>query len=226
MSDFVKSITQAQLPIDQYVNEITDKSIIFLHHTASSPSPYGVLDWWKTSTERISTAFVIGGTTTTKSKWKDGEVLQAFSSRKWAYHLGLKASHLVKGGWGSRKLNAESVGIEICNWGYLTKTDKGFKTYAKDTYVPEKRVIELDKPYRGYKFWETYTDAQIESTRQLLIYLGQTYDIPLKFKGMEMFNIDKRCLMGESGVWTHTSCRPDKFDLYPHPKMIQMLESL
>ena len=28
------------------------------------------------------------------------------------------------------------------------------------------------------------------------------------------------------GMWTHTNTRKDKFDIYPHPKLIEMLQSL
>jgi N-acetyl-anhydromuramyl-L-alanine amidase AmpD len=225
MSDFVSSITQAQLPIDQYVNQVFEKKQIYLHHTAGNADPFAVIDWWKLSAERISTAFIIAGFPGKSTKWKDGEIVQCFSSKKAGWHLGLKAQHLVKGGWSSTNLNMKSIGIELTNWGWVTPTDKGFKTYAGNI-IPDDRVIELEKPYRKYKYWETYTDAQIESTEKLLRYLGNTYDIPLKFKGMEMFEIDKRCLKGEAGIWTHGSCRPDKWDIYPHPKMIEMLRSL
>jgi hypothetical protein len=42
----------------------------------------------------------------------------------------------------------------------------------------------------------------------------------------EIFGLDRRALAGEPGVYTHNSVRRDKVDIYPHPKMIQMLKSL
>jgi len=31
---------------------------------------------------------------------------------------------------------------------------------------------------------------------------------------------------GGEGIWSHTNFRKDKFDVYPHPKLIEMLQSL
>ena len=31
---------------------------------------------------------------------------------------------------------------------------------------------------------------------------------------------------GAEGIWSHTNFRKDKFDVYPHPKLIEMLQSL
>lgn len=224
-NNFVNSITQARLPDSQYMNDVVDKDQIFIHHTASSSNPYGVLEYWGGTAERVATAFLVAGNPGSSRKWKDGEILQCFYSRKWGWHLGLKSYHLVKGGRSSQNLNAKSVGIEICNWGFLSLRDGKYVSYA-GAVVPEKDVVKYDTPYRGHKFYQKYTDAQIESTRKLLIYLCDTFDIDPKYKGYEIFDINKRCLMGENGIWTHTSCRPDKSDCHPQHELIQMLESL
>lgn len=224
-TEFINSIIQYRLPETQYINETVKKDQIFIHHTASSANPFGVMEYWQSNVDRIATAFIIGGKTPLNKRWKDGDILQCFQSAKWAWHLGLKASDLVNGGRSSRDMNAKSVGIEICNWGYLTLRNGKFYTYAGST-VPDNEVYEFTTPYRGYKYYQKYTDAQLESTRKLLQYLCDTYQINSKFKGKEIFNIDRRCLMGESGIWTHTSCRKDKFDCFPQPELIQMLESL
>jgi hypothetical protein len=70
-----------------------------------------------------------------------------------------------------------------------------------------------------------YTDAQIESTRQLLVYLCDQYKIPKDYQSI-IFDIDKRALRGEAGIFTHNSVRKDKSDIYPCPRMIAMLENL
>ena len=31
---------------------------------------------------------------------------------------------------------------------------------------------------------------------------------------------------GSEGIWSHTNFRKDKSDVYPHPKLIEMLQSL
>lgn len=209
-----------------FMKEETAKHQIYVHHTASSPDPYGVLDWWRHTPERVATAFVIAGRPAGgNARWKDGDIVQCFSSKHWAWHLGLKASHLAKGGKTSTWLNQMSVGIEICSWGQLTEKSTGFYSYA-GTRVADVDVCELSVPFRGYKFYQKYTEAQLDNTRELLLYLGQTWDIDLKYKGDEIFDIDKRALMGERGIWAHSSVRKDKFDVYPYPPLINMLKSL
>ena len=34
------------------------------------------------------------------------------------------------------------------------------------------------------------------------------------------------CLNATNGIWSHTSCRNDKYDLNPQPKLIAMLKTL
>src|SRR4051794_35480985 len=103
----VDEITAHFQPTDQYVDEVTKKNQIFLHHTASDPNPFGVIDYWNSSKEAVGTAFLIGGASQSKTaKWHDGEIVQCFSSKKWAWHLGLKLSDLAKGGRSSHNMNA------------------------------------------------------------------------------------------------------------------------
>ena len=141
----LQKIKLQPLALDQYFNEPCVKKQIILHHTASSPDPYGVLRWWASTPERVATAFVIGGKPINKSSnWKDGELLQCFGSDKYAWHLGLTSAHLKAGNPGAKsntELNKMSIGIEICNFGGLTKTNKGYTTYV-GSIIPDAEVID------------------------------------------------------------------------------------
>lgn len=221
-------LIQLPIPTKQFVNVDTKKDQIFLHHTAGNGNPYGVVDWWNTTPEAVSTSFLVSrgsGKHRDGRAWKDGEIYQCFSSSKWGWHLGLKAKNIPAGSKSSTRLNSESIGIEICNWGYLTPKGEGLVTYA-GTRLPDSDIIELDKPYRGYKFWQRYTDAQLDNTRKLLIFLCDRWGIDRTYKGDQMFEIDPRCFKGENGIWTHGSVRRDKWDVFPQPELIQMLKSL
>lgn len=212
------------LPDDQYVKEETNKNTIYIHHTASSADAEGVRNYWASNEEAVGTAFIIAGRDTGTTKWKDGEIVQCFSSKYWAWHLGLKADKMPAGHAPSRQLNSQAIGIELCNWGYLSKNASGeFINYAGGK-VPADQVVELE--YNGQKYWHTYTEAQIESLRQLLLFLGDKWKIPLEYKGFEMFSLNDRAFKGEPGIWTHTSVRTDKWDCFPMPELITMLESL
>jgi hypothetical protein len=220
----LSSIVKYPFPENQYIKEDTQKTQIYLHHTAGNPNGVGVFDYWKGTSEKIATCVTISGKSKNGS-WKDGQIIQGFSSKYWAYHLGLKSSTFKNAGVPFRWLDKTSIGIEICNWGQLTKTARGWETYV-GTLVPEDEIIELPTRFKGFKFFHNYTDAQIESVRQLLVYWNGIWEIPIEYKGDQIFNLDIRALSGESGVYTHNSVRRDKVDIYPHPKMIQMLKSL
>jgi N-acetyl-anhydromuramyl-L-alanine amidase AmpD len=233
MADILDKITQIDFPTDQYIDQNSDKAMIFLHHTASSGNPYAVAEYWETNADKVGTAFLIarGKGTHTKGKvWKDGQIFQCFSSRKSAWHLGVSAKDLARGKPGNQSssfLNLNTVGIEILNWGGLTLKDGKYFTYAGST-VPADQVQEYSEGFRGYHFYQKYTPAQLDSVKQLCQYLCDRYNIPKTFKGMEIFDIDKRALRGERGIFTHCSVRPpsEKQDCHPQPELIEVLKSL
>lgn len=233
MSPYKFPLVQLPLAKHQYKDEITPKSQIFLHHTAGNGNPYAVVDYWASSPEAISTAFIIArgnGKHNSKQSWKDGEVYQCFPSNRWGWHLGITLKELPNGklpsgSKSSRALNAEAVGIELCNWGQLSFRNGKYYTWA-NSIIPKADVITLDPPFRGLSHWQRYTDAQIESTYHLLQYLGTQYNIDLKYKGNEIFAMNDRCFRGESGVWTHNAVRTSKWDCFPQPELISMLQSL
>ena len=223
--EFLKSIKQSPLADGQFIKEITAKKQIVIHHTAGNSSALNVVrDWNTDSRGKIATCVVISGKGAKGSF--DGEIVQCFSSRFWAYHLGIKPevfrSRKIK--WQS--LDKIAIGIEICNWGWLEKDSEGkFRTYV-GSVVPESDVIELEKPFKGYKYWHNYTDAQIESVKNLLLYWCDLYKIPKKVIVDDLFDVSDKALKGEPGIFTHNSYRKDKSDIYPNPKMVEMLLNL
>lgn len=221
----VTKIVQYSLPDSQYFKEDTEKIQIFLHHTAGNPNAIFTYDGWKNTPDKIATCVAISGKPNAPEWPADGTIVQGYQSKYWAYHLGLKASTFKANKIKYRLLDKNSIGVEICNWGQLTKTVRGYETYVGSIVKPEE-VCTLDKPFKGSKYYHSYTDAQIESVRQLLVYWNEKLGIPIKYKGDEIFAIDKRALNSEPGVYTHNSVRTDKVDVYPHPKLVAMLKSL
>jgi len=154
--------------------------------------------------------------------------LQCFSSNKWAWHLGLTSAQLKVGGPNAKSntaLNQGSIGIEICNWGGLTKGPKGYTSYA-GAIVPDDQVIAYPTPFRSYSYYQKYTTAQLDTVRQLLQFFAGKYNIPIAYKGDQIFDVTPAALCGEPGIWTHVSVRPDKSDCHPQPELIAMLKSL
>jgi N-acetyl-anhydromuramyl-L-alanine amidase AmpD len=211
----IQAIKQVRLKDNQYFAESSPKTQIYLHHTAGNGNAEGVSRYWNGNDSRIATAFIIG---------ENGTIVQCFSSKHWAWHLGIDQEDFARNGAKYSNLNKLSVGIEVCNWGYLKKKGDKYYNYAGGVVNPS-YVTELETPYKGYKYWYKYSDAQIESLRQLVEYLCETYDIPKDYRS-EIWSIDKEAFKGTKGIFTHNSVRKDKSDMYPDPRVIKMLENL
>ena len=225
MSLDTSKIKQVPMKESQYIKEVTEKKQIVLHHTAGNSSGVGTIKMWDADDRgRIATCVTISGKGQSKDTY-DGEICQAFSSKYWGYHLGLKRDIFKAKGVPYKSLDPHAIGIEICSWGPLDKVNGKFYNYV-DREVPADQVTELATPYKGYKYYHRYTDAQIESVKQLLTYWKNLYGIDITYREEDMWTISTRALQGEGGVFTHNSYRKDKSDIHPCPRMIAMLKSL
>lgn len=232
------TIYDCLLEEDEYYSTITQKDTIFLHHTAGGSRPDWTIGGWERDflkdkngnpildengnpkPLKVATPYLIGRSSSSKKDtlW-DGKILRAFDDRYWAYHLGISKN--------SKKLNSMSIGIEICNYGPLKQGRDGrFYNYVNRP-INDDDVVELDKPFRGFKHYEKYTDAQLESTRKLILYLQKRWSIEIE-KGIyneDWFNYNDEWFQN-GGLRSHTQVRNDKFDLFPQKELIQMLNSL
>ena len=225
MSLDVTKIKQVPLRESQYIKEEIKKTQIVLHHTAGNSSGVGTIKMWDMDDRgRIATCVTISGKGQSKDT-HDGEICQAFSSKYWAYHLGIKPDVFRANALPYKSIDPVSIGIEICSWGPLDKKGDKFYNYV-NREVPADQVTELATPYKGHKYYHRYTDAQIESVRQLLVYWNKVYGIPLTYNEKDMWAVSKNALSAVSGVYTHNSYRKDKSDIHPCPRMIAMLKSL
>ena len=118
MATLLERIKWKGLSATQYVREQTEKTQFYIHHTAGGPDPFSVVNWWQSTPDRVATHFIIGGMPFNGSRWVDGDLVQCYNTKYWAYHLGLKASHLSvsPNHKTSKQLNSESITVEICNW--------------------------------------------------------------------------------------------------------------
>lgn len=204
----LSKIIQFSFPDTQYYREEHAKTQVVLHHTVSGPDANRVFEVWKSNTERVATAICISG---------DGTIVQGFSTKYWAHHLGLKSVN-------NTVLNQKSIGIELCNWGgLLLKQGQYYSIYNKP--VPASEVISYPKGFRGYQHFHKYTSLQIESLRQLLVYLCEKYAIKPDYQD-DMWDVSTNALNGNNGIYTHVSYRKDKSDLHPQPELIAMLRAL
>ena len=225
MSLDLSKIKHVALKEGEYFREETQKVQIVLHHTAGNSSAPATIQMWNNDDRgRIAPCIVVSGKGQSAGTY-DGEICQCYSSKYWAYHLGLKSDIFRSKGVPYKSIDPLAIGIEICNWGPLTLKGHKFYNYI-DREVPSDQVCALDKPYKGHLYYHAYTDAQIESVRQLLVYWGKVHGIPLKYNEADMWEISKNALSAVPGIYTHNSYRKDKSDISPQPKMIAMLKTL
>ena len=207
----LKVETKYKLGTNQYLKQNTPKDKLFIHFTAGGPSAENVISGWNSDVATISTSFLIDGDT--------GQIFECFSPDYWSFHLGIKSTNGA--------LDKSSIGIEICNWGPITKKDNKFYTY-KNKEISADKIYELDKPFRGFKYFHKYTDLQLESLEKLLEFLIIEYDISVQKKfDMDWFEFSQELIDKKTpGIWTHTSCRIDKSDSYPDHRLLEILNRL
>jgi hypothetical protein len=216
-------ITRNFLPSGEYKNGPTNKEYLFLHHTAGWHNPYNCIDQWaRDSRGAVATEFVLGGPSVKGNDDKyDGVMVQAFPEGGYGWHLGKN---------GSQHMHTHSVGVEVCNFGYVTDG----KTYA-GTKVVDSQIVTLPESFRGYKTWHRYSDEQIEALRKWILFIAERDGIDVraglvqevKAKGAKGFEFNEDAYYGKvKGMWTHTNTRKDKFDMFPQPELLDMLVSL
>lgn len=202
-------IIDKPLPKGQYMAEVYTKNQIYLHHTVSpSDSIEGDFSWWEQTPDRVATAYIIRG---------DGQIFRLFEDKFWAHHLGLKTAN-------NTILNRASIGIELDNAGQL-RYDKGQYISSFGRIIPPERVQHYPNGFRGFMYFEKYSDAQIASLKELLIDLGKRYKINLKYSDA-IWDINKNALSGVNGLYTHVSVRKEKSDCAPQKELIDMLKTL
>lgn len=229
------------LPNHAYHNRPTEKKWIFLHHTAGWQNPYRVIDDWGHRPHKVATEFVIGGQSINNDNSDhDGKILQAIPNNCWAWHLGI----------GNNPVHSQSIGIELCSFGRLTKgyfeKDENGKpkpiargknsyfTYVGQEVDPE-QVEELSEPFRGYSFYHKYSEKQLQSLKKLLHHLANKHNIDIreglpnliKKKGMKAFDITSKNMCENSpGVWSHGNVVGYKDDVAPQEGLVEMLLEL
>ena len=211
------------LPVGEYKQGPINAEWLFLHHTAGWHNPYKTIDsWGRDSRGAVATEFVLGGPSVKGNDDKyDGEMVQAFPEGNYGWHLGKN---------GSQKMHVNSIGIEVCNFGYIVNG----KTYAGTT-VADSQIVELDKEFRGHKLWHRYSDAQIEALHKWILWIAERDNIDvraglpalIKEKGADAFEFNEDAYYGRvKGLWTHNNTRKDKVDMFPQQELMDMLVSL
>ena len=210
----------------EYVEGNFNNEYIMLHHTAGNANPYACIDHWGRDTRgRIATEFVLGGVNHRNGDDEyDGIMVQAFPEGNQGWHLGRT---------GSGFMNRHSVGLEICNMGYLNS--KTYTTYVKSK-CQESQIVELSEMFKGKLHWHAYSEEQIKATEKWIKYVGDRDQIDIriglkqfikKYGPTKGFDFQEDAFYGKvRGLLTHTNVRKGKMDCYPHPDFVDMIMSL
>jgi hypothetical protein len=231
-------IIKHYMPENTYFKGPVPKDWIFLHHTAGWENPYQVADMWaRDNRGNVATEFILGGQSIKDGSTKfDGELIQCFPEGGYGWHTGT----------GNSVMHRNSVAIETCNMGQITKGGyySNGKWVAKDpkrlyTYVgttcADFQVVKIAKPFRGYEYWHRYSDAQIQTLRNWILFIANKYNIDprvglveyVKAKGANGFDVlDLAKAESTPGMYSHTNIIRGKVDMFPQQELIDMLLSL
>jgi len=225
-------IDRQYLDKDEYVRDYgkIEPLGFFIHHTAGWDNPYSTVKNWNNDTRgRVATQYVIGGSNfkVVEAKY-DGVVVECFPNNYLGWHLGKV---------GNFNISKYSGGVELNNFGYLTKKGDKYYTYVNTEVKPE-FVCDLGYKFRGHQYWHAYTEKQIESLRLLILHLRDIYPkmdlvngLPKLLKDgvdpAEAFEFNSDAYYAKQyGLWSHTNVRKDKFDCFPQPELVEMLKQL
>ena len=226
------TITRQYLDKDEYVRDYgkIEPLGFFIHHTAGWDNPFNTINSWNRDKRgRVATQYCIGGTNVKGKEAKyDGVVVECFPNNYLGWHLGKV---------GNFKISKMSGGVELNNFGYLTKKGDKYYTYVNTEVKPE-FVCDLGYKFRGHQYWHAYSDKQIESLRLLILHLKDIYPkmdlvngIPKLLKDgvhpKDAFEFNEDAYYARQfGLWSHTSVRKDKFDCFPQKELVEMLKAL
>lgn len=203
----VKAPETKKIPLkeNQYYQGVNKKTHIFLHHTAGGSAASSIAHW-ASNPDHIATPYVID---------RDGTIYECYDPKFWAYHLGVK---------GNSALEKASIGIEICCYGALTEKNGQWITYTGKAILKEK-TVKLDTAFRGFQVWEAYTPEQIAALKQLLPYLCDRFKITPQADRNNFWEYQNPSKL-PPGIWSHTTVRKDKLDIFPQPTLTGLVINL
>lgn len=136
-----------------------EPALIVVHDTADRLQPNDTVSWFCNPKSRVSAHFVVG---------RDGSVTQMVPCDRAAWHAG-------KSSWkGRSSCNNFAIGIEIDNPGQLTRVGDFAVSWFGDKY-PLTQCVELSTQAHGRGWWLRYTEAQLETVRELIKALAKAY---------------------------------------------------
>lgn len=134
-----------------------------IHYTAGATANGAIRTFKRTTPPRVSAHFVVD---------HDGSITQMIPCNKIGWHAGKSRWKNIDG------LNSHSVGIEIANWGLLTRGQSRWSSWT-GAPIPDDRVIVAEhknSPGRE-RGWEIFDPAQFEACIGITRAIVERYDL-------------------------------------------------
>lgn len=191
-----------RLPDDEFFHSGRPKTGIALHHTVGG-SARSTFRWWRDDGRIIGTAYLIA---------RDGTIHEVFDPQAWAWQFGLKWSR-------EQKLQFEKrfIGIEIASEGGLTESNGNLYCFDKISDRTQKdraEAFDFGIDYRGYRYFDKYEDAQVDSVVALINDLCQEFNIKKQLP-TDYLDYHGSILADFEGIIGHVNVRADKSDPAP-----------
>jgi len=198
------------LPETEYFQSDEKKTGICIHHTVGG-SAESSFNWWKNDNAMVGTAYLIS---------RNGTIHEVFDPKNWAWQFGLKWPREKKIAFEKR-----FIGIEIASEGGLTESDGKLYSFDKvlpKTLKPRDEAFDYGKKFHGYRYFDKYEPAQIESLSELINDICEKFNIrketpdgTYKYYGDLLANFE--------GIIGHSMIRRDKSDPSPDQSMWDVL---
>ncbi|MEK6572602.1 MAG: N-acetylmuramoyl-L-alanine amidase, partial [Bacteroidota bacterium] len=191
-----------RLPDGQYFPPGNSKSGIAVHHTVGG-SVQSTFEYWKTTSDIVGTAYIIE---------RDGTIFEVFDSTAWAWQFGLKWPQEEKIAFEKR-----FIGIEIASEGGITESNGKFYCFDRisdKTLKDPAGIFDYGQDYRGYRYFDKYEPAQVDSLVALIDDLCTRFGIERKVPP-NFLDFYGEQLKDFKGIIGHTMVRKDKSDPLP-----------
>ena len=234
-----------------YYPQSTPKIQLVLHHTAVlGASVENIINSWSRNSNHVSTHFIIN---------RDGDYDQLFPLKYWGNHIGSKKSgnrYLQKS---TISIELEGAGFlkYINNTGRnpngtfrdTAQFKQGSRTFtykqlqggineppvARPVKMLSDGSLKMEKEYRGYEYYHTYTTPQLKVLEKVLRQIKNEYPniaIGSNYSGENTFSeqfpkgklTSKDAFNFNSGTFSHNSYRTDKRDIFPQKELIELLQ--
>lgn len=191
-----------RLPEQEHFPPGASKTGIAIHHTVGR-SASSTFRWWMQDNQMVGTAFIID---------RNGTIFEVFDPTAWAWQFGLKWSRVKR-----IQFEKRFIGIELASEGALIESEGNlycFDRVSDKTLKRREEAFDFGGDYRGYRYFDRYEDAQVDSLLELMDYLCDQFQIRRHIPE-QFFDYYGEKLADFEGIIGHAMIRKDKSDPAP-----------